>query len=144
MQHTTIHQPCIFASSVTYWAITHYTCTLGGTLATFALPCPNHLTLPCPALPRSLNFALRGPLKLPCSVGHYSLQTPLQNTLITLSPSPYFTWFVAETISSVSRKTPVPAPTLAHADMWYAFYNAINRYGLDKSHVPTIPISVIS
>ena len=38
----------------------------------------------------------------------------------------------------------MPAPALAHADVWYAFYDAINRYGLDKSHVPTIPISVIS
>ena len=38
----------------------------------------------------------------------------------------------------------MPAPALAHTDVWYAFYNAINRYGLDKSHVPTIPTSVTS
>ena len=47
-------------------------------------------------------------------------------------------------MSIVSREMPVPAPTLAHADMWYAFYDAINQYGLDKSYVPTIPISMIS
>ena len=41
-------------------------------------------------------------------------------------------------------RTPVPAPALAHADVWYAFYNTINQYGLDKSHVPTIPTSVAS
>ena len=47
-------------------------------------------------------------------------------------------------MSAASRKTPVPAPALAHADVWYAFYNAINRYGLDKSYVPIIPTFVTS
>ena len=47
-------------------------------------------------------------------------------------------------MSLTSRETPVPAPALAHADVWYAFYDAINRYGLDKSHMPTIPISITS
>ena len=45
---------------------------------------------------------------------------------------------------AASRETSVPAPALAHADVWYAFYDTINRYGLDKSHVPTIPTSVAS
>ena len=44
----------------------------------------------------------------------------------------------------VSRETPVPALALAYADVWYAFYNAINRYGLDKSHVSTILTFMIS
>ena len=44
----------------------------------------------------------------------------------------------------VSRDTFVPVLALAHADVWYAFYDAINRYGLDKSYVLTIPIFVVS
>ena len=44
----------------------------------------------------------------------------------------------------ISRETPVPASALAHTDIWYAFYDAINQYGLDKSYVPIIPTSVIS
>ena len=47
-------------------------------------------------------------------------------------------------MSAASRETPVPASALAHADVWHAFYDTINRYGLDKSHVLTIPTSVIS
>ena len=69
---------------------------------------------------------------------------PLQIPFITLFSLPYFTWFFAETMSAVSRETPVPTPALAHADIWYAFYDAINRYGLDKFHVPTIPIFMVS
>ena len=38
----------------------------------------------------------------------------------------------------------MPAPTLAHTDVWYAFYDTINQYGLDKSYVRTIPTSVTS
>ena len=69
----------------------------------------------------------------------------LANTLITLFSSPCFTCLFTETtILLASRETPVPAPALAHADIWYAFYNTINRYGLDKSHMPIIPTSIIS
>ena len=47
-------------------------------------------------------------------------------------------------MSLASRETPVPAPALAHANVWYAFYDTINQYGLDKSHMPTIPTSITS
>ena len=58
----------------------------------------------------------------------------LVNTFVTLFFSPYFTCLFAEiTMLAASHETPVPAPALAHVNVWYVFYNAINWYGLDKS-----------
>ena len=36
----------------------------------------------------------------------------------------------------------VPVPALAYVDVWYVFYDVINRYGLDKFYIPTILIFV--
>ena len=120
----------------------------------FTLPCFDHLTSPCPvpitrfypALPcfNHLKFRPAGTFKSTLFGRPLLLVNTFINTFITLSFLPCFTWFFAETMSVTSRETPVPALALAHADIWYAFYNAINRYGLDKSYVPTIPMSVVS
>ena len=47
-------------------------------------------------------------------------------------------------MSTVSHDAPVPVPPLAHANVWVAFYDAINQHGLEKAHVPTIPAVVSS